>query len=141
MRELYLSNERYLAFLKRVKAQIENGLKLEYIDSTDIGNKYTHCSWGQCSCSRVQWPDKEDYLFKRDYEETEYQKEIGIESPKSNISIKYHKENQLCPFDKRESGSPDGCFYHCRIFQNNLSSREEALQLYDIRIEKSNEHE
>jgi hypothetical protein len=120
-----LPQNRYLAALHRILAQIKNGSKLNAVDSTQIGNKYTHCSWGLCSTSKEQWPDKEDRLFPQD----------------QPLAILSQDKGQFCPFDQhqtRQSG-PDGCFYHCRIFQNpnNRISREEAIRLYEIQIEKA----
>lgn len=116
----YMSNERYKAALVRIRTQIENGSELIAVDSTTIGDKFTHCSWGLCSCSPEQWPDKEDRLFDRDYP----------------LAILYRQKGQNCPFDEqpdREFG-PDGCFRTCRIFQNrgNPPTREEAIKRYLI---------
>lgn len=124
---LTLPWKRYLAVLKRIRNQIKNGSKLELESSTYLGNKYIHSSWGLCSGSTEQWPDKEDRLFPRS----------------SPLAILHQEKGQVCPFDKRLDNhpyAPDGCFNHCRIFQHldNLPTREEALELYESRIQKVN---
>ena len=119
-----LPQNRYLAALIRIKDQIINGSRLKYDDSDAIGDKHTEASWGLCSGSKHQWPDKEDRLFPRDYP----------------LAILHRTSGQSCPMDMQPDRKygPDGCFYFCRIFQqlNNLPTREEAIQLYEIQIEK-----
>jgi hypothetical protein len=122
-----LTNEQYIRMLKKLRTLIESGLKLELDDSNEIGNKYTHASWGQCT--NEHW-DK-DSLFRKD-------------AP--FLGSKTHAKGQFCPFDTRINppghssirNSPMGCFYRCRLFQATKAApaptREQALQLYDITI-------
>lgn len=117
-RDIYMANKRYKAALVRIRTQIENGSELVAKESAEMGDKYTHCSWGLCSGSPEQWPDKEDRLFDHP------------------LTTLYQKKGQNCPFDEkpdREFG-PSGCFHSCRIFQNlgNPPTREEAIKRYLI---------
>lgn len=122
-KEHYLSHDRYIIALKRIREQIKNRSKLQYEDSDSIGDKYTTCSWGMCSMYKEQWPDKEDRI--RTFNS-------GL------IDAKQQDTNQNCPMDSKQEGAIWGCFYRCRIFQNlgKLPSREEAIRLYDITIKE-----
>jgi hypothetical protein len=119
-KERYLSHDRYIAALKRIKDQIINGSKLKYEDSNVTGDKYTTCSWGLCSMYREQW-EKEDIIRKFN---------SGL------VQTKQQDDNQPCPMDSKQEGEVWGCFYRCRIFQNlkNLPSQEETVRLYNITI-------
>jgi hypothetical protein len=123
MRDIVLSNDRYIAALERIKKQIENGSDLISEDSNDIGNKYTSCTWGLCSRYREQWPDEEDWL-------SEYNDKI--------VNSRYQDNGQHCPMDKDqdENSMAFGCFYRCRVFQDGLRDREEAIKLYEITIKE-----
>lgn len=120
MSEIYLSNERYLAALKRIKGLISAGLILKGQDDGSIGNKSTGCSWGLCMDDKEHWPDSIDYLWP--------------DTPE-RVVPKYTKVYQACPMDKRENPDGNGCFYTCRFFsRGNNPTLEEALKLYDYRI-------
>ncbi len=119
---MYLTDEQHLHMLKKVRDRIANGETMVLDDSDDIGNKHTHCSWGQCTDKG--W--EKEALFRKD-------------TPL--LGSKYHDKGQICPFDKDQAGesvlSPAGCYHRCKIFQNsrgNRPSREEALELYNITI-------
>jgi len=122
-KEHYLSHDRYIIALKRIREQIVNKSKLKYEDSDSIGDKYTTCSWGMCSMYKEQWPDKEDRI--RTFNS-------GL------VDTKQQDTNQNCPMDSKQEGEVWGCFYRCRVFQNlgKLPSREEAIRLYDITIKE-----
>ncbi len=120
---LYLSKERYLAALIRVRGLIASGLKFIAYDDTTIGSKNTECSWGLCSESKKTWPDPEDHLWPKQFVET------GRSAPK------YLQDKHQCPFDRREKSDGNGCFYSCLYFQHRIKpTREEALALYDRKI-------
>lgn len=132
--DIYLSDERYLAALKRIRRQIAGGLGIEAEDSTTPGDKYTTCTWGLCSKMPQQWPDEEDWLLDKPI--------------RGMISAKYQREGQLCPMDRNlepearsefDGDYPSGCFYRCRIFKRKrgqrLPTRAEALKLYDRAID------
>ncbi len=144
MRNIYLSNERYKAALNHIKSQIEGGSELIAIDSTDIGDKYTHCSWGLCSCSIKQWPDKQDWMFDRTHELHYYSSKEKTPIEDTFVDAKYQEVGQHCPMDKDQSKetNPSGCFYRCKIFQdklgNKIKDREEVVKLYEITIKKLN---
>lgn len=120
-----LPHKRYVAALIRIRDQIKGGSKLELDDSDELGNKHTECSWGLCSASKKQWPNEDDRLFPRDHP----------------LSILHRTKGQDCPMDEQKDrkDGPGGCFFSCRIFQNqnNLPSREEAIRLYEIQIKKA----
>jgi hypothetical protein len=122
-----LSKERYIAALKRIRNQILGGSKLEYEDSEVVGDKYITCSWGLCSNSQKQYPDKQDWFRPKPLFD-------------GRISALDNPEFSHCPMDsEQESKETYGCFYRCRIFgakKKDLPSREEAVRLYDITIAK-----
>lgn len=123
---MFLPWKRYVAALKRIRDQIQQGSTLNYYDNTTIGAKETHCSWGLCSAKKKQWPDPEDHLWPDQF--IKY----------SRVAPKYLQREQMCPFDTREEGIPLGCFYKCRIFQSKVPpTREEALELYQIEIKRA----
>lgn len=127
-----LPAERYLLALERMRQRIAGGLPLMAEDSTTIGNKYTDCSWGLCSDDREQWPDAEDHIWPQQFERE------GRVAP---LDIPHVG----CPMDRREPSTKDmnGCFYTCRIFSPERGvprpTREQALELYDIKIKSTRE--
>jgi hypothetical protein len=108
---LYLSNAEWLAELKRVRALIAGGLKLDFDDNDTPGNKSTECSWGL--------PNPLP----------------GI------IRYRTHGQFCPLDKRPMTEGHADGCFYHCRLFQARpnkgipVPTREEALAFYDAAIE------
>lgn len=124
-KDLYLTEDRYLAALYRQRDRIIAGLEFQAVDSDVIGDKWTHASWGLCSRDADAWPDAEDHLWPEQFTE------IGRVAPK------YRGEHQPCPMQRKGGGS--GCFYSCRIFKSGEISRRkrlEAIELYEQRIGK-----
>lgn len=131
-----LSDDRYLAALKRIRAHIAAGSSFTSDDDDTIGNKHTECSWGLCSDRKEDWPDSEDHLWPDQFVK------------QGRVAPLYRKKHQLCPFDRRMTASPgtvssidmmQGCFYTCRIFRPKKDprmTREQALALYDQAIER-----
>jgi hypothetical protein len=119
-----LPMERYIEALKRFRAFIVAGGKLEYYDDTTLGNKNTECTWGLCCEDPKMWPEKMDHTFPHSFEAE------GRSTPL------LPPEGHGCPMDKREKKSRWGCFYHCRIFQGPRPTREEAIKLYDLSLER-----
>lgn len=122
MSDLYMQDERYLAALVRIKALIENGLKLSGYDDTTPGCKSTECTWGLCQNDKAHWPDPNDYLWP--------------DTP-DRIVPKYLTTKQKCPMDKRENNKVtlNGCFYTCRFFNKSVNpSRETVINLYERQI-------
>ncbi len=122
MKNINLSDDRYLAFLKRMRDLIASGAELKYEDSEEIGNKYTHCSWGMCCGDKSGWPDPQDYLWP--------------DQP-DRVDIKYSTKRQCCPLSRNQTES-SGCFYSCMIFKPNgeKPTREQAIKLYDDKIKE-----
>lgn len=120
-KELFLNDGQHFQALIRFRDAIAGGMVLEYFDETAIGFKDTQATWGQCSRVLEMWPDKETHLF---------------EPNNGYARVKYHRDRQMCPMDKRKHHNGQGCFYSCRIFQGPVPSKEEALKLYDISIER-----
>jgi len=96
--------------------RIKDGDELVLIDDNTIGNKHTEASWGLCT---TIWP-KED-LFNKNL---------------PFLGAKYRAPGQSCPFDKNPQPSEYGCFYRCRLFSGEVTNREEAIQLYQIKLEE-----
>lgn len=128
-----MKDHEFLAALRRMRDRIADGIELVAVDSEEIGNKYTHCSWGMCSEDREQWPDRELHIFKEDFDSY------------GRISTKNRLPWQPCPFDKRKRelvrdgniySLDSGCFWTCMIFQGATGavSVELALTLYDEAI-------
>lgn len=120
MSALDLPNSRYVAALKRQRDRIAAGLRFEADDSNEIGNKYTHASWGLCRRDAGAWPDAEDHLWPEQFVE------------RGRVAPKYRRQHQPCPMQKKSG--PNGCFYSCRIFKYGeitKNKREEAVALYD----------
>jgi len=116
-----LSDDRYLAALKRFLAKIEAGTGLRGYDCPDEGVKATECSWGLCSLAKEDWPDASDHLWPEDFPE--------------RVAPKYLEEHQTCPLDWRKRAGINGCYYTCRFFQGkDRLTREEAIELYRAAI-------
>jgi hypothetical protein len=122
LRELPM--HRYVAALERFKKFIEGGGELKYYDDTTTGSKNSECTWGLCDQSPEMWPEKKDHTWPHSFE-TE-----GRSAPL------LPPEGHGCPMDKREKKSRWGCFYHCRVFQGPKPDRQEAIQLYQVSLEK-----
>ncbi len=125
-KELYMSDERYLAALYRQRDRIISGLSFDADDSDQIGDKYTHASWGLCSEDKGAWPDAEDHLWPDQFTEN------------GRVAPKYRNEHQPCPMQTKGGGT--GCFYSCRIFKHGTitaKKRIEAIELYEKRIGKT----
>ena len=127
----YMSDERYLAALKRIRQSIEDGCPLESENSNSMGDKYNECSWGLCSPLKEHWPDAEDHIFP----------DLFIKD--GRIAPKHMKSSNFCPLDKRGSWwTEQGCFWTCRIFRkgkNHLPTREQVLAFYDEAIKIADE--
>jgi hypothetical protein len=123
MSRLDMTQERYVAALKRQRARIADGLEFTAVDSDQTGNKFTHASWGLCSNDKEAWPDAQDHLWPDKFAE------------RGRVAPKYRNPKQLCPMQKK--GGPNGCFYSCRIFKHreiNQNKREESIALYDAAL-------
>jgi hypothetical protein len=55
MSELYMSNERYLAALKRIRDIIASGVDVKAENSNAMGDKYSSCTWGLCDDGKSHW--------------------------------------------------------------------------------------
>jgi len=129
---LYLPKERYLAALERIRGLILKGVELRHVDDTTPGDKSTTCTWGLCSEAKEAWPDAQDHLFPKDFEEH------------GRIAPKYLRSGWLCPVDSRDPKAAkkdlNGCFHTCRIFQakdygnGKLPRIGTVIDWYDIRI-------
>ncbi len=139
-KNLKLSHKSYVAVLERQLERIQADVPLQMEDSTEIGNKYTECSWGLCSDSKEVWPDPQDHIWPDEFIKH------GRSAPL------YRDKGQLCPFDNQDKirdatpkGEPSGCFYRCMIFKpgklngkrQTVPSRERAEELYQIRIKNA----
>jgi len=143
--QMYLSDERHLAAMERMRERIASGVKLDAVDSETTGDKYTDCSWGMCSMDPEFWPVEDRMFPDREPIVSSYRSGPDGLVPIPHVSSKYHDEGQFCPFDRRPRAtdpmpnSPSGCFSRCRIFSpgrdQRKPSREEALDTYDISIE------
>jgi len=126
-KDLYLSRERYLVALKRMRALLVRGLRLRYEDSNEIGNKYNYCTWGLCSESKEAWPDAEDHLWPDEFVLW------GRGAPKYLHGLR-------CPLqDMKRHNEGNGCFWSCMIFSTGSGekpSKETVIQLYDRLIEQ-----
>jgi hypothetical protein len=123
---MYMSDERYLAALKRQRDLIASGYRFSAVDSNAPGDKFTEASWGLCSGERESWPDAEDHLWPEQFEKH------------GRIAPKYRSQHQACPMQRKGGGS--GCFFHCRIFKGREiteNKRDEAVALYDAAIAKA----
>ena len=107
------------AVLQRQRNRIaESNEPLLLEDSTDMGNKYTHASWGMCSREA-----KEEFNG------------IGIDS----INHSYKLAAIPCPMRKKNQEKGQwGCFYECRLFKGPRLKKDEVLELYDRMIINEN---
>jgi hypothetical protein len=130
IKDLNMSDKTYYESLLRLKERIENGLSLNYEDSTVIGDKYTVCTWGLCSDDKEQWPDPDMHLWPDQF------------TNDGRVAPKYRENHHLCPFDTRNPNDDEmslinGCFYTCMIFQRKFKTKpnaEDVVGLFDKRI-------
>src|ERR1700682_6336578 len=125
LRELSVS--RWRLALRRCLAVIQSGAPLRFVDSTTIGNKYTHCNWGMCSEAKAVWPDAEDHIWPREFEH------------RGRVAPLHWPEGQMCPMDVRTTDTGNGCFHSCRVFQAQRMgvlppTRDQAVALFEQRI-------
>jgi hypothetical protein len=122
-----MSDELYLAALKRMSEHIETGLPLVLWNSRIVG---THCSWGLCNNDPKQWPNPLYHVWPMDY------------LNKSRVTPVRQKSYHFCVFDSQECapGTLDaskGCFWRCTIFQEHFRpSTNNAILLYERMIDQ-----
>lgn len=116
-----LTDEEYLATLKRNRNRIANSLPLVAIND--------QCSWGLCSRDSDLWNDKNMHIPS---------------SGGNGILPKFLGPGHKCPMDARKDGG-DHCVENCRVFQPSVNKkwphgsvpdRGEALALYDVEISR-----
>lgn len=122
-----MSDELYVAALKRMSERIEAELPLVLWNSKIVG---THCSWGWCSNDLKQWLDPLYHVWPMDYLD------------KNRVTLVKQQKRHFCPFDSQECdpGTLDaskGCFWRCSIFQKHFRpSVEDAIPMYEHMIEQ-----
>lgn len=129
--DIYMSRERYLLALKRVRKAIAKGREFRATDIIAPGCKSTEVTWGMCSVADEDWPDPEDHLWPEDFIK------YGRVAPK-------YREGHPCPYDR----DPDpehmrGCFYRCMAFDRkdkDKDDRNSTLRKYDLVIEQFEKH-
>lgn len=126
-RNIYLSDDRYLAVLKRLRARIANGLPFKAHDDDTPGDKSTACSWGLCSDDRAAWPNAEDHLWPDEF------------TNGGRVAPLYRQRHHRCPIDTRNNAdllkSGNGCFHTCAHFSKHYTlTREQVLARYDEQI-------
>ncbi|HEF5874814.1 TPA: hypothetical protein SAY52_005493 [Burkholderia cenocepacia] len=126
--ELYLSDERYVAALKRFRQRIVDGREYAAHDDDEPGFKSSGCTWGLCSEESGDWEYPIDMLFPE---------------TKDRNTPKYLEDRQLCPLDMRTPSQElmNGCFHTCRAFQRKSwrkpLDREAVIKLYDQRLREA----
>ncbi len=125
MKTIHLSDERYLAALKRMRDLIASGHRFTSHDDDSPGNKSMACSWGLCSDDKEAWPDATDHLWPDEF------------IARGRVAPLYRQKPHMCPFDTREKHTGNGCFYTCLHFKKGVRpTKEQALELYDRMISK-----
>lgn len=117
-----LEEGRYQDALRRMKESVEHGAPLEMEDGPGMVVK---CSWGMCSTSKSQWPDKDDDTFPDQHETADH------------VSRRPMQGDQQCALDRGVNQHNHGCYHRCRMFKpgpEGAPSREEVVELYSIRI-------
>lgn len=117
-----LTPEQVLKVLKRLKSVVSQQ-KLKSEDSEQTGDKYTHCNWGMCTDSPHAYPDPAMHVWPYDFVNEGRVAPLGT--------------HILCPMDKRDSPDGQGCFHSCRVFQGPRPNQQQAIELYQIRIEEN----
>lgn len=122
MENIYLTDEQYLEVLHRGLKNLNKIKKVEGVDSTTIGDKYTETNVGLCNNALTTketalWPDE---FPNRD-------------------SMKYSEKHHSCPLDWRSKDEIDGngCFFTCMFFKRNLRDLSQIKQLYKERIKEA----
>lgn len=115
--DIFLTDKQYFWLLQKARDNLDKIEKAEGCDSTETGNKYTKTNIGLCNTDLTTL---ETALFPDQYPERK--------------SLKYRKENHMCPLDSR-SYKTTGCFYTCLFFKNNLKDIGKIKLLYDKLID------
>lgn len=133
----YLPPNRYLIALVRLREQIKNK-PLIFDDCELTGNKNTYCSWGLCCEDIAVYPERKDWIWPN--------KQLTSDKvdplPFHNLPSLYMEDvkgiGQACPFEwnNTETDRLSGCFYRCRIFQEESINRKKALNLVNSLIDK-----
>ncbi len=119
-RSIYMSDERYLAALKRMRDLIASGHRFTSHDDDSPGSKSSACSWGLCSDDKEAWPDAQDHLWPDQF------------TDQGRVAPLYLERHQMCPLDTREKHTGNGCFYTCLHYAKRVRpTKERALGLYD----------
>lgn len=124
-RPLRLSDERYLAALRRFRDLVASGQPLEGYDDNTTGNKSTEVNWGLCSYDPAQWPDPQDHLWPHSF------------TTQGRSAPLYRHEDQPCPFDhaRDDDVKPNevrnGCFWRCEFFGKPRKKLSQTLVTLD----------
>ena len=124
-RELTL--EQLRGVLLRIRNAIIAGKRLIADDSTDIGNKYTNCTWGMCSSVKAYYNSNKLQHFPKDFDDH------------NRVSQLPWPTGHGCPMDmERKTSHHYGCFYRCRVFQHKFTTptKNGAVALYDEAIKE-----
>lgn len=124
-----LSDDRYLAALRRFRDLVASGIALEGYDDNTTGNKSTEVNWGLCSYDPAQWPDPQDHVWPHRF------------TTEGRTAPLYRQENQPCPFDhgRDDDVKPNevrnGCFWRCEFFKTRkygpVPNQDTILARYD----------
>lgn len=125
-----LSDERYLAALRRFRDLVASGVDLEGYDDNTTGNKSTEVNWGLCHTDRAMWPDPQDHVWPHSF------------TTRNRSAPLHRQENQPCPFDhgRDDEVKPgemrNGCFWRCEFFKAKkfrvpVPDRDTTLARYD----------
>lgn len=112
-----LTPSQYREALKRFLQYMEDGGDPWY----KKGTPDEETAWGLCAQQVQMWPDRETHLLPP------FESEV---IPK-NLPTGYP-----CPMDRATDGRTPGCFFRCRVYQGPMPTRAEAIQLFQLGLEK-----
>jgi hypothetical protein len=119
-RSRYLTDLQFLDLLRVIlKTLSQPGFKRSCYDSTDTGDKYTESN---CGCCNNNFTNKKTAMWPDEFP--------------GRKTMKHRKTRHLCPFDSRDKGGANGCFYTCMLFRggNRLRNPKFVIQLVKDRI-------
>jgi hypothetical protein len=145
-KKFYMTDAQYLNQLQRMRERIAHGEMLVIVNSEEIGEQFTHCSWGLCTGDIDFWqsdellhpenPPKNTGHFEAQAGDFSFDVEMWFVTPK------HRQHNHFCPFDRGADGSASsawGCFDRCKIFhprkdEDPVLPRENAVRMFDVHV-------
>lgn len=126
---IYFTDDEYLELLKKGRTLLDSmsDKDIECDDCTITGMKDTTSNAGLCNDAGL-CTEKRFAMFPKQFKQGRH-------------DLKYFGKKHKCPLDDRENvDHSNGCFYHCLLFNDKVTTIAAIKELYDKTIKEVNQH-